>query len=486
MAICFTQQATILESDLETTVGLFMRQVGENQGILLESAEVDGRWGRYSIIASDFLLVATCSEGRLELQIADPRLEALLKHANKPFFQGLRELMQALDIKAETQIDLPPITRGLYGYLGYGVAGMLEPKLASCLPPEQAEACLVLPSTVTFFDHGYNRIIRLSLSLQGVPLKTLSAEQLSCSPAKDKALVSQAIGTSKESYIDGVKKIKELIRQGEAIQVVASARFNAPLVGSPFSLYRKLRRVNRSPYLFYMSLPNGVLLGSSPEVLISCEGGQLRLCPIAGTRPRSNDEAEDTFFGDDLLQDPKEKAEHVMLVDLGRNDLGRVAKPSSVVLQRFMEVERFSHVMHLTSRISAELALGLDGIDVLQASFPAGTVSGAPKVRAMEIIAEVEEAPRGPYAGAIGWLGLDKDAVHLDFGIVIRSLWVREGQVHWQAGAGIVHDSVAEKEWEECLAKTGAIRNVVLGEDSIRSVDHTLASNMGEDNVLVN
>jgi len=263
--------------------------------------------------------------------------------------------------------------------------------------------------------------------------------------------------------------VKELIRQGEAIQVVLSAPFSAPLSESPFSLYRRLRRVNPSPYMFYMRLPDaeaGVVLGASPEVLVTCEAGRLRLCPIAGTRPRSRHPAEDILFGDELQQDPKEKAEHVMLVDLGRNDLGRIARPGSVQLERFMEVERFSHVMHLTSRINAELAPGLDALDVLAATFPAGTVSGAPKTRAMEIIAEEEGSPRGPYAGAAGWIGLDEDAVHLDFGIAIRSLWVRAGRVCWQAGAGIVHDSVPEKEWAECCAKAAVIRQVVLGEDA--------------------
>jgi anthranilate synthase component 1 len=248
-----------------------------------------------------------------------------------------------------------------------------------------------------------------------------------------------------------------------------STPFSAPLAESPFNLYRRLRRLNPSPYMFYIRLPDpvsGVLLGSSPEVLVSCEANKLRLCPIAGTRPRSRDRAEDALFGDELLQDPKEKAEHVMLVDLGRNDLGRIAAPGSVKLDRFMELERFSHVMHLTSRISADLAPGLDALDVLASAFPAGTVSGAPKVRAMELVAQEEQSPRGPYAGAIGWLGLDKDAVHLDFGITIRSLWVREGQVRWQAGAGIVYDSVPENEWRECRAKAEVIRKVALGDES--------------------
>ena len=463
MALLLAQHATLLESDLETPVGLFIRQVGEKQGILLESTDVDGRWGRYSVLAADFLLTARCHNGVLELTTADPRLAPLHAHAGKPYFEGVRGLMQSLEVQPPHGLDLPAITRGLYGYLGYGAAGLLEPALAPVLPPQEAEACLVLPGTLTLFDHVYNRIIRLTPYLEGGPLQPLP-ETVAAQGQHETRLPATLPG--KEAYVAAVARVKEQIAQGEAVQVVLSTSFSAPLAESPFSLYRRLRRVNPSSYMFYMRLPGMVLLGSSPEVLVTCEGGTLRLCPIAGTRPRSKDAAEDAMFGDDLLQDPKEKAEHVMLVDLGRNDLGRVAVPGTVNLERFMEVERFSHVMHLTSRIRAELAPGNDAIDVLAATFPAGTVSGAPKVRAMQLIAEEEAAPRGPYAGAIGWLGLDKTAVHLDFGITIRSMWVRQGQVRWQAGAGIVYDSVPEKEWAECQAKAAVIRQVVLGEES--------------------
>lgn len=468
MRISFTQHPILLDSDLETPVGLFIRLVGELQGILLESAEVDGRWGRYSVIASDFLLSASCGNGLLALHTADERLASLQSFAGKPFIQSLRELMSALYIENNPNTPQAPITRALYGYLGYGIAGMLEPKLVKTLPPEDAEASLVLPGTLIVFDHSYNRITRITLHLDGKELTPLSPAY----PASSPAPAARTGLAGKERYTAAVARATELLRQGEGIQVVLSTPFSAPLTESPFNLYRRLRRINPSPYMFYMRLPymagatGGALLGSSPEVLVTCEANHLRLCPIAGTRPRSRDETEDILFGDELLQDPKEKAEHVMLVDLGRNDLGRIAAPGSVKLERFMEVERFSHVMHLASRISAELSPGLDALDVLASTFPAGTVSGAPKVRAMEIVAQEEQLPRGPYAGAIGWLGLDKDAVHLDLGITIRSLWVRDGQVRWQAGAGIVHDSVPEKEWLECCAKAAVIRKVVLGEDA--------------------
>ena len=462
MQMHFTQRAAVLDSDLETPVGLFLRLAGDLPGILLESAEVDGRWGRYSIIGADFLLAASCREGLLEVRTADERLAPLRDFTNRPFLHGLRGLLAALSI--EGAADQPPITRALYGLLGYGIAGLFEPKTVSFLPPAEAEAFFALPGSLIVFDHGYNRITRLDLLLDGRNMQALPAVRPAESSPDGRPSLAQ-----RADYTTAVARVKDLIRRGEAIQVVLSVPFNAPLTESPFSLYRRLRRVNPSPYMFYMRLPDaraGVVLGASPEVLVTCTGNRLRLCPIAGTKPRSREPAEDILFGDELQQDPKEKAEHVMLVDLGRNDLGRIAQAGSVQLERFMEVERFSHVMHLTSRIQAQLAPGLDALDVLAATFPAGTVSGAPKVRAMEIIAEQERGPRGPYAGAIGWIGLDKDAVHLDFGITIRSLWVRGGRVHWQAGAGIVHDSVPEKEWAECCAKAAVIRQVVLGGDA--------------------
>jgi anthranilate synthase component 1 len=274
------------------------------------------------------------------------------------------------------------------------------------------------------------------------------------------------------AYLEMVRGIQERIRRGEAIQVVPSVGFDAPFQGEPFTVYRRLRRINPSPYMFFMRLPDLVLMGSSPEVMVSCDAGKLRLCPIAGTRPRGAGRMEDNLFEEELVRDPKEQAEHVMLVDLGRNDLGRVAAPGSVRLDRYMEVERFSHVMHLTSHIRAELAPGRDALDILAATFPAGTVSGAPKIRAMEILAAEEPAPRGPYAGAIGWLGLDKDGVYMDTGIAIRSLWMRGDRVFWQAGGGVVFDSSPENEWKEINSKAGAVLAAIAGERSRTGGSH--------------
>ncbi len=266
------------------------------------------------------------------------------------------------------------------------------------------------------------------------------------------------------AYKRSVLRAKELISQGEAIQVVLSTRFQAPYSGDPFDIYRRLRQINPSPYMFFIRLSNMTMLGSSPEMLVRCTDGLLETCPIAGTRPRGAGVTEDEALAEELLADPKERAEHVMLVDLGRNDLGRIAAPGTVDVSRFMQVERFSHVMHLTSYVKARLAEGKDALDVLASTFPAGTVSGAPKVRAMEIIAELEGLSRGPYAGAIGWIGLDKGRVDLDTGITIRSLWVRDGMIHWQAGAGIVFDSDPDKEWQECRNKARVLGEAINGQ----------------------
>lgn len=457
--ITLKQTGKWLPADVETPISLFLGYVGSKQGILLESAEVDGRLGRYSIIAWNYRLRLSAKNGKLEVAVRDQRLDALKELSGMDYLEGVREVMNRLDIQPDGDFaELPPICRGLVGYFGYGVAGMFEPKLAEMLPPEQAESTLVLPGNVILFDHLFGKLCLLSL------VEGLKAEM-------DTSLVYRSadppqIGPVQNmpeeiAYKKGVMRAKELITQGEAIQIVLSTRFQASFSGEPFSIYRQLRRVNPSPYLFFMRLPGVTLMGSSPEMLVRCEDGDLTTCPIAGTRPRGKDHAEDDALAEELLADPKERAEHVMLVDLGRNDLGRIATPGSVRVDKYMQIERFSHVMHITSYVKALLAEGKDALDVLASAFPAGTLSGAPKVRAMEIIAELEGLSRGPYAGVIGWLGLDKGRVDLDTGILIRSLWVRDGMIHWQAGAGIVFDSDPDKEWQECQNKARVLLEIL-------------------------
>jgi anthranilate synthase component 1 len=463
-AITLTQEGTWLPADVQTPISLFLGLVGERPGILLESAEVDGRLGRYSLIAWDFRLRLRLREGKLDVSARDARLAPLEAHTGLGFMEGMRAVLADLKVLAPAGFkDIPPITRSLVGYFGYGLAGIFEPKLAPVLPPEEAEFCLVLPGRVVLFDHVKHRCLHLSLD-EG---KKARVEYANIFATMDRPVIGKTVNTpDADGYMESVTRAKEMIRAGECIQTVLSTRFSAPFSGDPFVVYRRLRQVNPSPYMFFMRLPRVTLVGSSPELLIRCRDGELTTCPIAGTRPRGATPEEDDRLAGELLADPKERAEHVMLVDLGRNDLGRMAERGTVKVEKFMAVERFSHVMHIVSYVTARLKAGLDALDVLQCAFPAGTLSGAPKVRAMEIIGELENnLPRGPYAGSIGWIGLDEGTVNLDTGITIRSLWIRDGMVSWQAGAGIVYDSHPATEWQECQNKARVIAEVLAAKE---------------------
>lgn len=499
--VTIRRRARWLPADMDTPISLWLGMVGEGEGVLLESAEVDGRWGRYSVLGCDMALLVACREGRLALEARDARFAPLRDLDGAPFVEGLRALLGRVRLlPPEGEDGLPPITRALYGYFGFGMAGLFQPGLSRSLPPEEAECALVLPGTVLLFDHLYHRLCQVSLGEHREPRSAREAPGAAAFAPEGGPAAGTADTGGAEEYKAMVTRIRELLRRGEAIQVVPSRRFSTPFTGDAFACYRRLRRLNASPYMFCMRFPGLTLFGSSPEVMVRCEGGRLTLSPIAGTRRRGRTDAEDEALAAELLADPKERAEHVMLVDLGRNDLGRVARPGSVRLERFMEVERFSHVMHLTSRICATLGgragrgprgqgaggaiPGMspdapdapDAVDMLAAAFPAGTVSGAPKRRAMEIIRELEGAPRGPYAGCIGWIGLagaeraaeeatapeagDRAApsVDLDMGIAIRCMWQRDGRLFWQAGGGIVHDSDPDLEWKEVLNKSAVMR----------------------------
>ncbi len=462
--ITLRQAGRWMPADVQTPISLFLGLVGDSPGILLESAEVDGRLGRYSLILWDFRLLLSCRGGRLAVSAPDRRLAPLRDLDGRPWAQGLKAVAARLRVVApEGFPGLPPVTRGLYGYFGYGLAGLFEPRLAPLVKPSDAESCLVLPGQVVLYDHLHHRCCYLSLDEDAKP--EMSHERILRKPAMP--LVGElAARPGREGYMRAVDAAKELIRQGECIQIVLSSRFSADFEGDPFVLYRRLRQLNPSPYMFYMKLPGVTLAGSSPELLVRCDDGRLETRPIAGTRPRGETESEDAALAEELLADPKERAEHVMLVDLGRNDLGRIASAGSVSVRKFMQVERFSHVMHLTSYVDARLKAGLDAVDALASAFPAGTLSGAPKVRAMEVIADLEGLPRGPYGGAVGWIGLTQGRVDLDTGITIRSLWVRDGKVSYQAGAGIVFDSRPDKEWDEVGNKSRAMAKVLRGEEA--------------------
>jgi anthranilate synthase component 1 len=271
---------------------------------------------------------------------------------------------------------------------------------------------------------------------------------------------------SREDFMERVERAKRYIRAGDVIQVVLSQRFSAEIQCPAFDIYRALRSINPSPYLFYLKMNDMVLLGASPEVMVRLEGGQIELRPLAGTRRRGRTQDEDLAIEKDLLSDEKEKAEHIMLVDLGRNDVGRVAEIGSVKVTELMGVERYSHVMHIVSNIQGSLAPGKNAFDVFRAAFPAGTVSGAPKIRAMQIIEELEPVRRGPYAGAVGYFSFSGN---MDTCITIRSILIKDGKLYVQAGAGIVADSEPEKEYDETLNKAQAIfRAIQLAEGGLR------------------
>ena len=447
------QHGKWMQADTQTPVSLYMRLVGTNPGILLESTEVDGRLGRYSLIGWDFRMTLSCKNGKLDIQTSDTRLARLNKMHGTPFLEGIRAVTQELHIVPPKDLgELPPMTRGICGYFAYTMGGIFEPALAPQLPPEQGESLYALPGKILLVDHLYSRCCYLTITddLEPGPL---------VSPTEEAEPTCGEITATpdRETFINSVAKAKELITEGEAIQIVLSSKRQCAFSGSSFTLYRRLRQINPSPYTFYIHFPEVTLIGSSPELLVKSQDDKLLLRPIAGTRHRGATDQEDQAMATAMLEDPKERAEHVMLVDLGRNDLGRIATTGSVEVTSFMDVERFSHVMHLTSTIHADLIPEKDGLDVLCSTFPAGTVSGAPKIRAMQIIADMEPLERGPYAGSIGWIGLGKGPVNLDMGLTIRTMWVKDGVLNWQTGAGIVFDSDPVKEWEECQNKAKAL-----------------------------
>ena len=464
-------------ADLETPVSVLSRFVGDDNVFLLESVEGNERFGRYSFIGISPRRVFTVENQQAFL--SDPKEKTALPGG----FFALRELMRK--VKAVPVPGLPPLFGGAIGFLGYEIVNAFEqlppPKTALSAP----EAVMLMVDEMIIFDnlrHTIKTVVcvhtdeyaDLREAYEQAQRRIDEIEARLSLPAAIPVTVPQTaprfVGNlNREKFCAMVDRAKEAIRAGELIQIVLSQKFTAPLTVPPLQLYRALRLINPSPYTFFLKHQDHILIGSSPETMVKLENGVSSLRPIAGTRKRGADPASDRALADELLNDPKERAEHLMLVDLGRNDLGRVAKVGSVQVKRFMNVERYSHVMHLVSDVEATMADNLDAFDLVKSTFPAGTLSGAPKIRAMELINEFEPEARGVYGGAVGYFSYTGN---LDLAITIRTLELMNDRITIQAGAGIVFDSVPEAEYEETLNKAAALfKTVQLAADNLQIGD---------------
>jgi anthranilate synthase component 1 len=459
-------------ADLDTPVGAFMRLVqGRPNAFLLESVEGGAARGRFSAIGMEPDLLWRCRDGVAEIN----RHALAAPHAfvpeEVPALDSLRRLVGAC--RMPMPAGLPSIAAGLFGFLGYDMVRLIE-RLPTKNPNVLGipDAVMFRPTLVAVFDHVRDTLTLVTPVWPEPGMEAKAAWDLAQSrldeaeaaldrplprpapPAALPALPAPASNFTKAGFIAAVERAKEYIAAGDAFQVVPSQRFSVPFALPPFALYRALRRLNPAPYLFFLDLGGFALVGASPEILVSVKHGEVKLRPLAGTRPRGATPEEDQRLERELLADPKELAEHLMLLDLGRNDVGRVAEIGSVrVTQRF-QVERYSQVMHIMSEVVGRLRPGLDALDALAAGFPAGTLSGAPKVRAMEIIEELEPSRRGTYAGGVGYFGADGN---MDTCIALRTALVKDGAMHVQAGAGVVADSDPEAEFAETQQKARAL-----------------------------
>ncbi len=455
-------------ADLDTPVALYLKLANKPYTYLLESVVGGERFGRYSYIGlpSSERIEARGTNLSVHRRGADGE-ERIERFPDTDPFVFVRDYLARF--KAAPLAGLPRFAGGLVGYFGYETVRFIEKRLAGTDKPDplgtpdvllmRSEELAVVDNVqgklyfVVYADPAQPEALRRARArlaeLQGRLSRPLS--QVQRAYAGDDTVKSSF---SKDEFISAVRKTKEYIFAGDAMQIQISQRMTRRFTAPPFSLYRSLRGLNPSPYMFYLDLGDHHVVGASPEILVRLEADTVTLRPIAGTRPRGKTYAEDQQAAAELLADPKERAEHVMLIDLGRNDVGRVAKTGTVKVTESMTIERYSHVMHIVSNCEGRLADGLDAFDVLKATFPAGTISGAPKVRAMEIIDEFEPIKRGLYSGAVGYLGFNGD---MDLAIAIRTAVVKDGQLHVQAAAGIVADSDPETEYQETLHKMRAV-----------------------------
>ncbi len=459
-------------ADLDTPLSVYLKLANVPYSYLFESVHGGEKWGRYSIIGlgshtrlkvADHQVTVECDDQIIEqVQVDDP----------------LAYIEDYLGQFKVAELDcLPRFNGGLVGYFGYDTIRYIEPKLAHNPNPDHhgtPDILLMLSDQLVVFDNLAGRMFIIVYAdpneddsyLAGQQRLDQLVEQIHAGTVdyghpEDSAVVDEEDFESeftRDGFMAAVEKARQYIIDGDAMQVVLSQRLSIPFSAEPLNLYRALRGLNPSPYMYYLNLDDHFVVGSSPEILVRLEQGQVTVRPIPGTRPRGDSEESDLALEQELLSDPKELAEHLMLIDLGRNDAGRVSETGSVRLTEKMIIERYSHVMHIVSNVTARLRDNMTAMDVLRATFPAGTVSGAPKIRAMEIIDELEPVKRGIYSGAVGYLSWSGN---MDTAIAIRTAVIKDNRLYIQAGAGIVYDSVPANEWAETMNKGRAIFHAV-------------------------
>jgi anthranilate synthase component 1 len=451
-------------ADLDTPLSLYLKLANQPYSYLLESVEGGERFGRYSFIGLPAKTRIVVRGRQVTVESDQAILESV--ESTDPL-QFIQAYMARLKVAARP--GQPRFSGGLAGYFGYDTIRYVEKKLANVAKPDVIGApdiLLLLSDELAVMDNLSGKIYLIVYADPGQPDSFARAQQrlgelramlrrpveIPESPVSGPQQAASEFG--EDAFKAAVEKAKRYIFDGDIMQVVLSQRMSQPYAASPLSLYRALRTLNPSPYMFYYDMGDHHVVGASPEILVQLEADTVTVRPIAGTRPRGKSREEDEALAADLLNDPKELAEHLMLMDLGRNDVGRVAETGSVRVSEKMVIERYSHVMHIVSNVDGRRKPGVSALDVLRATFPAGTLSGAPKVRAMEIIDELEPTKRGIYGGAVGYLGYNGD---MDLAIAIRTAVIKDSTLYVQAGAGVVADSVPQSEWEETRNKARAV-----------------------------
>jgi anthranilate synthase component 1 len=459
-------------ADLDTPLSAYLKLAkGLPYSYLLESVEGGEKWGRYSIIGLPAQTIVRVHEHDITVKTGAEITEHT--QATDPL-AWIGDFIERF--RVPKLLNLPRFTGGLVGYFGYDTVRYIEPRLAKKNlkdPLDTPDILLMVSDEVLVFDNLKNKLYFIIHATPSQPDAYAKAEQrleVLIKRLHDNIIPSQLDGDTtitesdfksgfpRPAFLQAVERAKEYIVEGDIMQVVLSQRLSIACKAPPLNVYRALRCLNPSPYMYYLNLDDFHIVGSSPEILVRLEAQKMTVRPIAGTRPRGRDEAEDLALEQELLDDPKERAEHLMLIDLGRNDVGRVAQIGSVQLTENMVIERYSHVMHIVSNVTGQIRSELNALDALRAAFPAGTLSGAPKIRAMEIIDELEPIKRGIYGGAVGYLTWHGD---MDTAIAIRTAVIKDQTLHIQVGAGIVADSVPAKEWDETMNKGRAIFKAV-------------------------